>query len=200
MKDFSYITNSHPAYIEGLYQTFLKDPHSVDPDLKKFFEGFDFAIQNGVSKSTVSDANLVTIESVDWEREIKVYRLIVGFRNKGHLIAKTNPIRERKNRNANLDLSFFGLSDSDLEKTFNAGNLIGLGATSLKNILAHLHNAYAQNIGIEYKYIADQKIVDWLTEEMENNFSAPISIEQKSRILEKLNQGVIFEKFLHTKY
>jgi 2-oxoglutarate dehydrogenase E1 component len=44
MKDFSYITNSHPAFIENLYQDFLQDPNSVDPDLKKFFEGFDFAV------------------------------------------------------------------------------------------------------------------------------------------------------------
>jgi 2-oxoglutarate dehydrogenase complex dehydrogenase (E1) component-like enzyme len=40
MKDFSYITSSHPAFIENLYQGFLQDPNSVDPDLKKFFEGF----------------------------------------------------------------------------------------------------------------------------------------------------------------
>jgi len=49
MKDFSYITNSHPAFIEGLYQQFLTDSSAVDPDLKKFFEGFDFAMQNGAS-------------------------------------------------------------------------------------------------------------------------------------------------------
>ncbi len=204
MKDFSYITNSHPAFIEGLYQQFVNDPLSVDPDLKKFFEGFDFAIQSGVSASTsttVSTApTLAGGNSIDWVNEIKVYRLILGYRNKGHLIAKTNPIRERKDRNANLDLNFFELTNADLDKTFNAGNLIGLGATTLKHILAHLQNAYAKNIGIEYKYISDQNIVDWLTNEMENNFSAPISIAQKSRILEKLNQGVIFEKFLHTKY
>jgi 2-oxoglutarate dehydrogenase E1 component len=46
MKDFSYITNSSPAFIENLYQDYLKDPNSIDPDLKKFFEGFDFAISN----------------------------------------------------------------------------------------------------------------------------------------------------------
>ena len=43
MKDFSYITHSHPAYIENLYQDFIKNPDSVDPDFRKFFEGFDFA-------------------------------------------------------------------------------------------------------------------------------------------------------------
>jgi 2-oxoglutarate dehydrogenase E1 component len=46
MKDFSYITSSHPAYIENLYQDFIKDPNSVDPEMKKFFEGFDFAVSN----------------------------------------------------------------------------------------------------------------------------------------------------------
>ncbi len=202
MKDFSYITNSHPTFIEGLYKQFLEAPESIDPDIKKFFEGFDFAMQNGASTNLSATTATTNVASgnIDWMSEIKVYRLILGYRNKGHLIATTNPIRERKDRQANLDLGFFGLTDADLTKTFNAGSLIGLGATTLKNILAHLQKAYANNIGIEYKYLSDQQRVDWLTNEMENTFSEPISLDQKRRILEKLNQGVIFEKFLHTKY
>ena len=213
MKDFSYITNSHPSFIEGLYQQFLVDANSIDPDLKKFFEGFDFAMQNGnvqtasaattSTSTTSSNTNVASSNSsgdINWAKEIAVYRLILGYRNKGHLIAKTNPIRERKDRHANLDLNFFGLSEADLNTNFNAGNFVGLGVTSLKNIVAHLQNAYAKNIGIEYKYISDQERVDWLTNEMEHNFSDPINLDQKRRILEKLNQGVIFEKFLHTKY
>ena len=47
MKDFQYITNAHPSYIEGLYQDFVKDPNSVEPEMKKFFEGFDFALSSG---------------------------------------------------------------------------------------------------------------------------------------------------------
>ncbi|MFZ9403453.1 MAG: thiamine pyrophosphate-dependent enzyme, partial [Sediminibacterium sp.] len=203
MKDFSYITNSHPSFIEGMYQQFLNDANSVDPDLKKFFEGFDFAMQNGsvaTVASTTASTNPIASSNADWANEIKVYRLILGYRNKGHLIATTNPIRTRKDRGANLDLAFFGLTDADLEKTFNVGSIIGLGATSLKNILAHLQKTYASHVGIEFKYISDQKRVDFLTNEMENNFSKPISLDQKKNILEKLNQGVIFEKFLHTKY
>lgn len=195
MKDFSYITNSHPAYIESLYNDFIKDPSFVDPDLKKFFEGFDFAIAQGTTYSTSSQS-----VATDWMKEVKVYRLILGYRNKGHLLAKTNPIRTRKDRGANLDLNFFGLSESDLNTVYQAGNLIGLGATTLKNILAHLENCYASNVGIEFKYISDQKKIDWLTAEIEKHFSNPIAINKKKRILEKLNQGVIFEKFLHTKY
>jgi 2-oxoglutarate dehydrogenase E1 component len=198
MKDFSYITNSHPAFIENLYNDFLKNPQSVDADLKKFFEGFDFAVSSGTV--SVSNTAGATAQSIDWVKEISVYRLILGYRNKGHLIAKTNPIRERRDRHANLDLAFFGLSEADLNKQFYAGNLIGLGNTSLQNIIDHLQKCYASHVGIEFKYIAEQEKIDWLTHEIEINFHQPIPLNQKSRILEKLNQGVMFEKFLHTKY
>ena len=114
MKDFSYITNSHPAFIEGLYQQFLTDPASVDPDIIKFFEGFDFAMQNGTVAPAQSAASPLSNVSADWANEIKVYRLILGYRNKGHLIATTNPIRTRKDRGANLDLSCFDLTEADL--------------------------------------------------------------------------------------
>jgi 2-oxoglutarate dehydrogenase E1 component len=157
-------------------------------------------MQNGTVAPVQGATNTVSNVSADWANEIKVYRLILGYRNKGHLIATTNPIRTRKDRGANLDLAFFGLSDADLTKTFQVGSTIGLGAATLKDILAHLQKTYAKNVGVEFKYISDQERVDWLTNELENKFSQPISLEQKKHILEKLNQGVIFEKFLHTKY
>ena len=132
--------------------------------------------------------------------EIRVYRMILGYRNKGHLLADTNPIRQRKDRGANLELDFFGLSEADLDKTFNAGNLIGLGTTTLRNIIDHLEKCYTSHLGIEFKYISDQKKIDWLTNAVEKTMLEPVSLPQKKRILQKLNEGVMFEKFLHTKY
>jgi 2-oxoglutarate dehydrogenase E1 component len=228
MKDFSYITNSHPSFIEGLYQDYLNNPESVDPELKKFFEGFDFAMtqgggstvtgttgakttgsngsSNGTSNGNSTETSTVSTPvesnngSIDWRKEVAAYRLILGYRNKGHLVAKTNPIRTRKDRGANIDLGFYGFTEADLDKTYNAGNLIGLGVTSLRNIVSHLQKVYATHVGIEFKYISDQKKVDFLTTEMEKNFTQPVPLEKKKRILEKLSQGVMFEKFLHTKY
>src|SRR5438128_264034 len=121
MKDFSYITNSSPAFIENLYLDYIKNPESVDPDFRKFFEGFDFAVSNGLAKTNGTAAAekketrqaILPETEVDWKKEIQAYRLIVGYRNKGHLIAKTNPIRERKDRGANLDLNFFGFTEQD---------------------------------------------------------------------------------------
>lgn len=208
MKDFQYITNSSPAYIEGLYQEFVKNPSSVDPEFKKFFEGFDFAItqakngSHGANGAAVAakDSSFKTTDGVDWKKELGAYRLILGYRNKGHLLATTNPIRPRKDRGANLDLSFFGFTDDDLDKNFFAGNLIGLGTTTLRSILNHLQTCYAGHVGIEFKYISEQTKIDWLTNEIEKKFLDPIPLNKKKRILEKLNEGVMFEKFLHTKY
>jgi 2-oxoglutarate dehydrogenase E1 component len=204
MKDFSFITHSHPSYVEGLYREFLADPAQIDPDLRKFFEGFDFAVstgarpvENGLPAGSPSAAYS---EGAGLSKELGAYRLILGYRNKGHLIANTNPIRKRKDRGANLDLGFFGLTEADMDTEFHAGNLIGLGTVKLKDILAHLQRCYASNVGIEFKYISDQKKVDFLTHAMEKEFLQPISLEKKKRVLEKLNEGVIFEKFLHTKY
>src|SRR6218665_639731 len=103
MKDFSYITNSHPEFIENLYKEFSKDPNSVDPELKKFFEGFDFAIGNTKPSNATAEPVAYTsgtpVADSNWKKELGAYRMILGYRNKGHLIAKTNPIRERKDRN-----------------------------------------------------------------------------------------------------
>jgi 2-oxoglutarate dehydrogenase E1 component len=212
MKDIQYITSQHPAFIESMYQDFLKNPETVDPEFKKFFEGFDFAISsdvvNGNGKTAPVTAAATTtvvpdkplIVDVDWMREIRAYRMILGYRNKGHLLAKTNPIRPRKDRGANIELGFYGFTEADLDSAFHAGNLIGLGTTSLRNIFNHLEKIYASHIGIEFKYISDQKKVDWLTNEVEKKMLEPLSLDKKKRILEKLNQGVMFEKFLHTKY
>ncbi|MEO7306057.1 MAG: 2-oxoglutarate dehydrogenase E1 component [Ferruginibacter sp.] len=209
MKDFQYITNSHPGYIEGLYNDFIKDPTSVDVDMRKFFEGFDFAVANnsistpekiGTGPLNGTSASLSTSNLSNLDKEFAVFRLIRAYRKKGHLVAKTNPIRERKNRHANLELDFYGLSDADLTTNFEAGKFAGLGNTSLQNILAHLEKCYTHHVGVQIGYINDERKQEWLTNAVEKTLLEPVPLKQKKRILQKLNEGVMFEKFLHTKY
>lgn len=201
MKDFSYITNSSPAFVENMYKEFVQNPESVDADFRKFFEGFDFAVDSGLATgANGKEAAAAAMADSNWAKELAVYRLILGYRNKGHLIAVTNPIKARKDRGANLDLSFFGLTEEDMDTQFRVGRSVGLGTASLRSILAFVQKVYAHHVGVEFKYISSQEKLDWLTAEIEKNFFDPMPLEQKRRILEKLNQGVIFEKFLHTKY
>ncbi len=210
MKDFSYITQSHPAYIENLYNDFVQNPESVDPEYRRFFEGFVFAVANGTKGHAKSGNGEAAAEmppvngqpqtGENLEKEFAVYRLINAYRRRAHLIAKTNPIRARKNRKPNLELSDFGLSDADLSQTFSAGAFIGLGDATLQAIVDHLQKIYAGSIGIEYGYMWRQERVNWLQNEIETTLQKPLPLQRQRRILEKLNEGVIFEKFLHTKY
>lgn len=199
MKDFQYITSSHPAYIEGLYQDFVKDPGTVDPEMRKFFEGFDFAVSN-VKNGAASAGTTAPVGTVALDKEFGVYQLIQAYRKKGHLIAKTNPIRERKDRHANLDLNNFGLSDADLGTTFEAGRFIKLGRATLQQIVDHLQKCYTSHVGVEYSALNDMTKIEWLADAVESTLLQPVPLEQKKRILQKLNEGVMFEKFLHTKY
>lgn len=101
MKDFQYITNAHPAYIENLYKDFVKDPESVEVDMRHFFEGFDFAVSSTIPSTHVNNNETApaaatasaAVDIVQLDKEFNVYQLILAYRRKGHLIAKTNPIR-----------------------------------------------------------------------------------------------------------
>jgi 2-oxoglutarate dehydrogenase E1 component len=126
--------------------------------------------------------------------------LILAYRRKGHLIASTNPIRERKDRMANLGLENFGFSEADLATEFEAGKFVGLGKTSLTNIVAHLQKCYTTHVGVEFSAVNSRKKRDWLIDAVEHKMLEVVPLQQKKRILQKLNEGVMFEKFLHTKY
>ena len=128
MNDISYITNSHPAYIENLYHDFLKNPESVDADMRKFFEGFDFAVANANGKEAKVAMDTVAATCSNRSAGKRIFRISAypGLRKKGHLIAKTNPIRERKDRKANLDLKFFNLVKKTWKQNFTRENLRAL--------------------------------------------------------------------------
>jgi 2-oxoglutarate dehydrogenase E1 component len=201
MKDFSYITHSHPAYIESLYQEYVQNPGSIDPEFRKFFEGFDFAISNSNGQKAAAPVSEGRpIDGSRLAKEFAVYSLIETYSKKGHLVARTNPIRERKDRGANLELNHFGLTEADLAQSFIAGQFIGLPDATLQQIVDRLQKIYCGHVGVEYQYIVNQDRFLWLQKEIETTLQQPVPLDQKKRILAKLNEGVIFEKFLHTKY
>jgi 2-oxoglutarate dehydrogenase E1 component len=195
MKDLSYITGPDPAYIESLYNEFAKDSSTVDPEWKKFFEGFDFAINTGTGTESAKNISPDQIT-----KEIGVFELIRAYRKRGHLCATTNPIRARKDRHAQLELDRFNLTDADLNTSFFAGRFVGAKDAPLKEIVAKLQKLYTGNIGIEYTYINDTVKCHWVQKNYEEMMKKQFSLDERKRILEKLNEGVIFEKFLNTKF
>lgn len=199
MKDYSYIFNAHPAYIESIYQNYQQDPTSVDEGWRVFFDGFEFSA-NGHSNS---DAEGQSGERNISTKEFGVMSIIHGFRSRGHLLATTNPIKQRKDRRPHLDLADYALEDSDLNKVFSAGEEIGLKNATLAQILDKLRITYCGNLGIEFAHIENREKRMWMRDKIENRVfdgSYGLSLDKKKQILKKLNGAVIFEKFLHTKY
>jgi 2-oxoglutarate dehydrogenase E1 component len=193
MDKFSYVGTSDVNAIEGLFQQYLKDPNSVDASWRDFFKGFEFA------QTSYSEKGGAIPENVS--KEFKVINLINGYRQRGHLFTKTNPVRERRQYTPTLDLENFGLTNADLETIFQAGSEIGIGSAKLKDIIVHLELTYCQSIGVEYLFMREPKVVKWLQERMEKSKNTPsFSNTEKKSILNKLTQAVVFENYLATKF
>jgi 2-oxoglutarate dehydrogenase E1 component len=203
MDKFSFLNAAHSQFFADLYDQYIENPDSVEPSWRAFFQGFDFG-QNGSASSTdsIEDPDLYCDPKLqNLEKEFRVVQLIEGYRKRGHLFTLTNPVRERRKYSPTLDLENFALSENDLDTVFNAGELIGIGASSLRNIIDHLSKVYCQSIGVEYTYIRNPKEVNWIQNWLHVNENHPkFSADEKKHILKKLNEAVSFESFLHTKY
>lgn len=198
MKDYSFVFNADPEVIDRLYQTYQRNPDEVEQGWRIFFKGFDFDSNGKLLKEEQEE-----IPASKLEKEFDVLSIIHGFRDRGHLLSTTNPIKKRKDRKPHLELEDYDLEVSDLDQVFVAGEEIGMKNATLREILARLNKLYAGNIGYEYVHIEDNDKRMWLRDKIENRNLADdfgLSLETKKRILEKLNDATIFEKFLHTKY
>jgi 2-oxoglutarate dehydrogenase E1 component len=210
MDKFTYIANAHVAYLDEMYAAYKNDSSSIDPSWKEFFDGFDFAITHygegsGPSspsaepKSSALSGTIMHVENLP--KEIRVRALIHGYRSRAHLRSKTNPVRERRDRKPLIDPENFGLVQEDMQTVFEAGKEIGIGAATLAQIVGALKTIYEGPMGFEFLYIRDAEMLDWFKSKVEKEALAfAPSYEEKKRILFKLNQAVVFENFLHTKY
>ena len=191
MDKFSFLGALHTGMIEQMYDKFVQDPQSIEEEWSSFFQGFDFA------KEVYSEEDIPQI----FQKEFKVINLIDAYRKSGHLFTKTNPVRERRKYTPTLDYKNFGLEEADLDVEFQAGEQVGIGASTLKVIITHLEKVYCQSIGVEYMYIRDPKEIDWIKNRLHKNSNTPkFEANQKKHILHKLNQAVAFENFLHKKF
>ena len=199
MDNFSFLNAAHSAYFSEMYDQYLKDPDSLEPSWKAFFQGYDFANSDFLKEEVLEGVSLQVPDHV--QKEFKVINLINGYRSRGHLFTKTNPVRARRTYTPTLSLENFGLSVNDLGTVFNAGDIIGLGPQPLKIIVSHLEEIYCDSIGVEYMYIRNPQIISWIQNKLNINNNQPaFSNDQKIKLITKLIEAVSFENFLHTKF
>ncbi len=208
MDRFSFLNAAHTEFFADLYEQYTESPDSVEPSWRSFFQGFDFGMTTYNEEQAVNQmANMASnavqngAASDKILKEFNVLKLIDGYRTRGHLFTKTNPVRDRRIFSPNLQLENYGLSNDDLNTVFDAAKVLGHQPSTLQDILTHLRNVYCQHIGIEYMYMRNPEWIQWIQDRININDNQPnFNNEQKKHILSKLNEAVSFENFLHTKY
>ncbi len=192
MEKNSYLGNAEITTITKTYESYLEDPDSVDPSWQRFFEGFEFA-------RTRIDGGGISDDSVD--QEFNVINLIDWYRKRGHLFTETNPVRARRQYYPTLDYENYGLKKEDLSVVFQAGKRIGIGPSTLENIIDHLKETYCRSVGAEFMFIRNPVILEWLQKKMENSKNqTEFTHKEKKHIYDHLNMAVGFEKFIHKKF
>ena len=119
MDPYSFLNTAHTAYFAELYDQYLQNPDAVEPTWRAFFQGFDFGLEHGEWPAQVVDVQVP--ESV--KKEFQVVKLIEGYRSRGHLFTKTNPVRNRRTYSPDLSVENFGLTKDDLPTIFNRKEL-----------------------------------------------------------------------------
>jgi 2-oxoglutarate dehydrogenase E1 component len=179
---------SNLELIESLYRRWQKDPAAVDPSWRNFFEGFELGLARPAPAAGSTD-------------QTAVVRLILAYRDLGHFLAHLDPLSDPRTSHPLLDLSEFGFSEADLDRTFDTSYFAGLPRATLRELLKALRDTYCRTIGVEFMHIQDTHIRRWLRERMEPTRNRPnFDRAKKLRILTSLHYAELFERFLHTRY
>jgi 2-oxoglutarate dehydrogenase E1 component len=207
MDRFSFLNAAHTAFFADLYEQYTTNPDSVEPSWRSFFQGFDFAQANygtdevAYQVANIASGNTTVQVSEKTQKEFNVLKLIEGYRTRGHLFTKTNPVRDRRTYAPDLAIENFGLSQADMNTVFDAAKMVNMQPSTLADIIKHLESVYCQSIGVEYMYIREPKVLEWIKNRLDVNDNQPkFSADEKKHILGKLNEAISFETFLHTKY
>lgn len=212
------VNSMNLAFAEELYAKFLADPASVPDDWRAYFaemggNGAASDWKPGPSFRRPPEASLASPPRSprgarpsrrDMEtalRQDRVDQLIRAYRVRGHLVAKINPLDLPRPAQQELDLSFYGFSEADLDSPFSTNSISGPNVRTLREILDLLKATYCRAIGVQFMHIDDYGIKDWLQNRMEGTENrCKLSREEQRRIYARLTDAVIFEEFIQKKF
>jgi 2-oxoglutarate dehydrogenase E1 component len=220
-KGNSYLFGGNAPYVEEMYENYLANPGSVPDTWRSYFDALQHVpavdgtdardvphlpVINAFAERAKKGTTQVVLANTDSEmgrKRVSSQQLIAAYRNVGNRWANLDPLKRQERENIpELELSFYGFSDADLETVFNTSNtFFGRDTMPLRELLNALRETYCGSIGAEYMHTSDQNEKRWWQQKLESIRSKPnYSGEKKKQILEKLTAAEGLERFLHTKY
>jgi len=215
----SHISGGNAAYVESMYESYLRDPNSIPEEWRHYFDKLPQVdgIQIDVPHSTVQEhfallgrakpRPAVGVEegvSTEYERkQVRVVQLISAYRQRGHQKAHLDPLGLAEREHVpDLDLHFHQLSEADFDTVFQTGALyIGKAEATLREIVEALERTYCHTIGAEFMHIVSTQERQWIQRRMDAVRSAPAyDSAVKKHLLERLTAAEGLEQFLASKY
>ena len=217
----TYLFGGNAPYVEEMYENYLSNPGSVPDTWRSYFDALQHVpagdgtdardvphlpVINAFAERAKQGTTRVVLANPDSEmgrKRVHTQQLIAAYRNVGSRWADLDPLkRKERDHIPELELSFYGLTDADLETVFNTSNtFFGRDTMSLRELLNALRETYCGTIGAEYMHTTDQNQKRWWQQKLESIRSKPsFSAEKKKHILDRLTAAEGLERFLHTKY
>jgi 2-oxoglutarate dehydrogenase E1 component len=203
------------SFVEALYADYVRNPESVPPDWRRYFDGLTDG--NGFSKTQSLEpafkswsifnppgtpGNGAAVEEVTSAiLQERVDQLIRNYRVRGHMAARLDPLDIPRATPPELDPGYYGFTEADLDRRFSCETMCGINALPLREILERLRSTYCRSIGVQFMHIDDSFVRHWLQERMESSGNRlSLSRAEQIRILTRLTDAVIFEEFVRRKF
>ncbi len=214
----SYLNAGNEAYIEDLYETYLRNPNDVTPEWRNYFDQMRLNTapdQVDVSHEDVRQrflqlakysqaADVRMMDSAHDEQQERVIELIAAYRRLGHLQANIDPLGLSKGTYTPiLEPAYYSLSDVDKQKVFNLGSYTGLNknTATFSDIYSSLRKVYCGSIGFEYMHINRSDEVEWIRDRIEQGWANfKVTPDQQKHLLQRLVAADGIEKYLGFKY
>jgi 2-oxoglutarate dehydrogenase E1 component len=214
MKEFeasSHLFGSNAPFVEELYERYLADPASVPAEWRAQFDAWQ---KGGNGRDVPHGPIVAAFENLTRhaaaapaaaadDKSLKVLQYIRAHRVLGSRYSQLDPLKRLERTPVpELELSFYGLGDADMDREFSPGSWQGFtGPTKLRDIVAAVKKTYCGTIGLEYMYISSTEQKRWIQQRFEGTLSTPkFASEQKRNILERLTASETLERYLHTRY
>ncbi|ROT46126.1 2-oxoglutarate dehydrogenase E1 component [Pusillimonas sp. NJUB218] len=220
----SYLFGSNAPYVEELYESYLDNPGSVSDEWRAYFDQLQHLPATDGKEVTRDQAHAPIIQSFAERakanafltvraqqpdlsvasKQVYVQSLIAAYRTLGSRFAELDPLK-RHDRPVipELDPSFYGLTEADLDQVYSATNTYFTKSETmtLRDMLKALRDTYCRTIGAEFMHMSDPAAKRWIQERLESSFGVPLySPERKRHILKQITEAEGLERFLHTKY
>src|SRR5579864_6642658 len=205
------------AFVEALYEDFLRDPSSVSSDWQRYFSDIadgEFRFPKPRFRPSFQPASIFNPPRPGRPRQPgrladpevaalqdRVYVLTRLYRVRGHRIAQVDPLGLPRPVPPELTPEFFGLTEADMDAPVYSETFQYDGPLTLGKLLERLRNTYCRSIGVQYMHIDELNVRRWLQRRMETTQNRlELSREEQVRILTRLTDAVTFEEFIRRKF